>query len=236
MTWTVSVTNNSGRTVVAPNPAVNYAEKMQASIFVEALGCITLLDVGNQLSADYTWAVDITSGGQTQRWWYNGSGACALTINADDTFTLSGQDQTLTGPIGGPIGVGLDMPSSDAVYLMAFTNAGYQQRLVLTVDGGDRSFCFQGNGEPNVRIPDLYSQNIDVTFTPPATADGVVRAWASMENSSDGGTTWRESLYAPMSAHSVASYESCILLSDDAGGDGDFQDLVLYVHWWSPPG
>ncbi|HMN28264.1 MAG TPA: hypothetical protein PKE45_08925 [Caldilineaceae bacterium] len=236
MTWTVSVINNSARSLVAPSPGVNYVEKMQASIFVKTLGCITLLDVGAQPGGSHTWAVDITSGFQTQRWWYDGGGACVLTINADDTFTLTGQDQTLSGPIGGPIGVGLDMPSSDAVYLMAFSNAGYQQRLVLTVDGGDRSYCFQGSGEPNVRIPDRYTQNIDIAFTPPVTADGVVRAWVSMENSSDGGTTWRESLYAPLSAHSVASYESRILLSDDAGGDGDFQDLVLYVHWWSPPG
>lgn len=89
------------------------ATRGNAILEVGALGAIYFTDVGHQPDGPHYWAVDIQFGDTTKRWFYDGGGVLDVQVNADGTFVLSGQGQTITGSISsedtpfGPVGVGV---------------------------------------------------------------------------------------------------------------------------------
>jgi len=70
-----------------------------AILEVGSLGAIYFTDVGHQSGGPHYWAVDVQFGDTTQRWFYDGGGVLDAQVNADGTFVLSGQGQTIKGNI-----------------------------------------------------------------------------------------------------------------------------------------
>lgn len=148
MTWNVTVVNHSSNTVINETSANAYTEGCCAVIAVVNVGSIYLLDVGHVNGGPHYWAVRVTTGTTyNQLWWYDGAGACTVTINADGSFTLTGQGQTLTSPIGPPYLPVINLPGGRPIWVNAFTNAAYLQRLIVTVNKGSGIKQWSGTGE-----------------------------------------------------------------------------------------
>jgi hypothetical protein len=227
MTWTVSVINNSSNTVISRANSVSYVEGQAAIIAVVGVGSICMLDVGHQNGGPHYWAVRVTSGTDyNQLWWYDGNGACTLTINADNSFTLTGQGQTLTGQIGAPLLPVMNLPAGLPIYASAFVNAGYQQRLIITVAGGTNILQWSGTGEGNVSIAD------NAKFTVPGASGTTVQAVISIDFLPNGGGNWGHSAISTPSQCAVRRYNQTIFVSEDSI-DYDWNDMTALISWWS---
>ncbi|MDA8457177.1 fucose-binding lectin II [Acidovorax sp. GBBC 3334] len=228
MTWSVNVINNTGGPVISPANSTLYVQGTQAVIFVQRFGYITLLDIGHQNGGPHYWCVSVTTGGYTNRWWYDGQGACDLVLNPDGTFNLSGQGQTLHGVIGGGTDARFfDLPPSHRVYLTGVTNALWNQRVTLTVNGGGPSLQWVGAGEGN---RELAHQTID---TPPGPA-GQNNAAVIMEHANNGSGAWVMSNMSGVGKYGLLGYNLRMVVSED-GADQDYNDSGLACQWWMLP-
>jgi Fucose-binding lectin II (PA-IIL) len=229
MTWTVNVINNSPNVVVTQSSANRYVETELALVAVVNVGSIFLLDVGHQPSGPHYWAVRVTTGtGYNQLWWYDGDGACTLTINADNTFTLTGQGQTLpSAPIAPPYLPVIDLPTGTEITVNAFTNASYLQRLAIAVNNFTGVKQWSGTGEGNVPIA------TNSRFTTPGAPGGTVKAALSIDYSPDNGATWGHSNISPASRCAVHRFNQVIFASEDSL-DNDWNDMTVLLSWWSP--
>lgn len=77
-----------------------------AILEVGALGAIYFTDVGHQTGGPHYWAVDIQFGDTTQRWFYDGGGVLDVILEADGSFALTGQGQTIKGSLATPTRLG----------------------------------------------------------------------------------------------------------------------------------
>jgi hypothetical protein len=226
MTWSVSVQNNSGRAVIAPAVANQYTQGYQAIVTVDGLGGIQLLDVGHVAGGPHYWAVQVTTGKFSGMWYYDGGGLCTLTLNPDGTFRLEGQGQTLSGEIGGPSPLILPLPAGTRVYVNAFTNAGFLQRVTLTVNGGGIN-QWQGTGEGN---NELANAPVDT----PKDSSGWVTTSALVEFSNNGGASWNRSKVSPVGSFTIYGYNQRTIVSEDADDD-DYNDVAIIMSWWVAP-
>jgi len=227
MTWNVTVVNNSPSTVINGSAANAYTEGYCAVIAVVGVGSIYLLDVGHVGGGPHYWAVRVTTGTTyNQLWWYDGGGACTVTINADNSFTLTGQGQTLSAPIGPPYLPVINLPGGLPILVSAFTNAAYQQRLIVTVNNDTGIKQWSGAGEGNVALA------TNATFTAPGAAGTFVQATVSIDYSPDGGQTWGHSNISPPSQCAVRRYNQTIFVSEDAI-DNDWNDMTALISWWT---
>jgi hypothetical protein len=74
-----------------------------AIVEIGSLGAMYFTDVGHQSGGPHYWAVDVTFGDTTKRWFYDGGGVLDVNINADGSFVLSGQGQTIPGSVATPL-------------------------------------------------------------------------------------------------------------------------------------
>lgn len=225
MTWSVNTINNSGRTVIAPGAGNLYVEGQQAVVTVLGAGLVQMLDVGHQDGGPHYWAVQVSSGSYSQLWWYDGQGACTLTLNGDGSFTLTGQGQQFGAAVGGQMPITLQLPAGAAMYANAFTNAQYTQRITLTTSGGPIT-QWSGSGEGDSEIA-------DVRFNSPGSAGQVIIASVLMEYSA-GGNTWNRSNVSPVGTFSILSYNQRTIVSEDST-DFDWNDSALLLSWWTQP-
>jgi hypothetical protein len=70
-----------------------------AILEIGSLGAIYLTDVGHQGGGPHYWCVQIAWNANTANWYYDGGGALDVVVNADGSFALSGQGQTIAGNI-----------------------------------------------------------------------------------------------------------------------------------------
>lgn len=226
MTFAVTLVNNTGRTVVAPASGTQISGG-QFTAFVDGWGSVTLLDIGNMGSAPW-WGVRVTSAGQSQVWRYDGLGPCILTLNNNQTWTVTGWGSPLTGPIGWPVPKIFPVPANWRIYLNGFTNAWYKQRITMSINGGGPSFCWTGNGENNAELCDTATNT-------PAGSGGQVNVAISMEYSSNGGSSWAPSRTSPVGQYQLMGYVQRVVASEDST-DNDYNDSALAVQWWVKPG
>lgn len=226
MTWSVTVQNNSGRSIIAPAAANLYTQGYQAVVNVDGIGVVQLLDVGHMPGGPHYWAVLVTSGKYSGLWYYDGGGQCTLTLNQNGTFQLEGQGQTLSAEIAGPGPLTLPLPAGTRVYVNAFTNASYLQRVTLTVNGGGIT-QWQGTGEGNNEIANAY---IDI----PKDTSGWVNTAALLEFSTDSGTSWYRSQVSPVGSFSIYGYNQRTIVAEDADDD-DYNDSAIVLSWWAAP-
>lgn len=227
MTWNVTVVNNSSNSVIYPPSSNAYTEGTVAVINVVGVGSIFMLDVGHQGGGPHYWAVQVTTGtAYKQIWWYDGGGACTLTINADNSFTLTGQGQTLGSAIGGPYLPVINLPVGLPITINAFSNAAYLQRLAIVASNTGGIWQWAGTGENNSPIV----TNAQVTI--PGTPGGTVPATVSIDYSPDGGQSWGHSNISAPSQCAVRRFSEIVLVSEDAI-DNDWNDLTALVYWWT---
>lgn len=227
MTWSVNTVNNTSGIIVTPSASTLFSEGTRAVIFVENIGYITLLDIGHQVGGPHYWCVEISSGNYSNRWWYDGNGLCTLTINPDGTCTLTGQEQTLNGPIGGGAPRLFQLPATHRVYITGVTNAAWLQRVTMTVNGGGQSMQWIGTGEGNKELANVA---IDTPFG----TDGLVNAALTMEHSRNGGGSWELSAMSQVGNYSLLGYNLRMVVSED-GADQDYNDSGLSCQWWMLP-
>lgn len=220
MVWQVSIVNNSGSPVCGP--AASTVIGTSALIFTK-FGTILLQDIGHQAGGPHYWAVQISSGGFSQWWWYDGQGVCTLTINDNGTFSVSGQDQRFSAPINGPIGCIFNIPASKRIYITGVTNAAWQQRVTLTLNGMGPSMVWTGAGENNTELVNTY---IDTVADP----TGWVQAAVLMEHQQPG-QNWTPSNMSPVGTYQLMGYNFRMVVSED-GADRDYNDSGLSLQWW----
>lgn len=220
MVWQVNIVNNSGSPVLGP--AASTVIGTTALIFTK-FGTILLQDIGHQSGGPHYWAVQVTSGGFSQRWWYDGQGMCTLTINSDGAFSVSGQEQTFGAPIRGPIGCTFKIPASKRVYITGVTNAAWQQRVTLTLNGMGPSMAWTGAGENNSELVNTY---IDTAADP----TGWIDVGVLMEHEQPG-QNWTPSSMSPVGVYQLMGYNFRMVVSED-GADRDYNDSGLSLQWW----
>jgi hypothetical protein len=223
--WMLAVHNESGKAVVAPAPSVRFSQGQQACITVEGLGCILLLDLGPAPGAQC--GVQVTSGAHRQVLAYSGSTTLRVKLGTDNTFSVSadGSSQVLTGPISGAEVAMVALPASQKVYVSAFTNASYLQRVTLTVNGGTPQ-QWQGNGEGNQEIA-------HTSLIIPSDPSGWVNA-SVLTEFSPSGSPFQPSKMSPIGTFSVYGYNQRMIVSEDADDD-DYNDTALILSWWMAP-
>lgn len=221
MVWQVNIVNNSGSPV--SGPAESDVISTTALIFTK-FGTILLQDIGHQPDGPHYWAVQVTSGGYSQRWWYDGQGVCTLTINNDGTFSVSGQEQRFSGPIQGAAGCIFQIPASKRVYITGVTNAAWQQRVTLTVNGMGASRVWIGAGENNNELVNAYIDTI-------ANPTGWIEVGVLMEHDQPG-QNWAPSNMSPVGIYQLMGYNFRMVVSED-GADKDYNDSGLSLQWWN---
>jgi hypothetical protein len=106
-----TVINNSVETVmldfaVGANAATSggtlNATRGNAIMEIGALGAVYFTDVGQQAGGPHSWAVDVQVNNDTWRWFYDGTGALDVAVNADASFVLSGHGQQKQGRLVAP--------------------------------------------------------------------------------------------------------------------------------------
>lgn len=223
MNWQVQVNNQSGMPVVAPG--ANAVLNTSALIFTR-FGTISLVDIGHQVGGPHYWAIQVTSGKNfSQVFWYDGGGLVALAINADGSFSATGQGNNLVGKIGGPPGRTFQLPASRRVYITGVTNAALQQRVTLTLGGMGPSYVWTGAGEGN---HELMNQFVDTTSDP----SGQIQAGVLMEN--DQGGNWFPNNMSPLGAYQLMGFNVRFVVSED-GADQDYNDSAMQMQWWALP-
>ena len=116
------------------------------------------------------------------------------------------------------------LPPSTRVFVSAFTNAAYQQKVTVTPPGGGQPLVYQGAGENNHQIGQQFittaggSQNLAYSVT--------------IQNSADGGGTWQDSTLLP-GGTVIGSFNLQVVLSEDHV-DQDYNDAVVEFLWWRP--
>jgi hypothetical protein len=116
------------------------------------------------------------------------------------------------------------LPPSTNVFVSAFTNAAYLQKVTVTPPGGGQPIVWQGTGENNHQIGQQFiatpggSQNLAYSVT--------------AQYSSDGGGTWQDSTLLP-GATVIGSFNLQVVLSEDHV-DQDYNDAVVEFLWWRP--
>lgn len=222
---TLAVQNDSGKPVVAPAAAARFAPGQQAVVAVQGAGCLTLMNLG---AADGgPGRIQVTSGALKQVLPYSGGDLLSLRLGADNAFDLAVPGgQRLQGTVSGPAPAAVALPASQRVYVMAFTNAGYLQRVTLTANGGT-PLQFQGNGEGNQEIA-------NTSLVTPSDPSGWVNTIVLIEFAPDG-TSFQPSRYSPAGSFSVYGYNQRTVVSEDADDD-DYNDTAVIMTWWvSPP-
>jgi hypothetical protein len=73
------------------------ATRGDAILEIGSLGAIYFTDLGQQPGGAYPWAVQVLWGTNIQNWYYDGNAAIDVQVNADGSFTLSGEGQQITG-------------------------------------------------------------------------------------------------------------------------------------------
>ncbi len=222
MVWQVQIVNNSGGEIAAP--AQSTVISSTAVIFTK-FGTVTLQDIGHQPNGPHYWAVQVTSGSFSQTWWYDGQGLCTLTINGDSTFIAAGQGQTLHGKIGGPVGCMMQVPASKRVYVTGVTNAAWQQRVTLTVDGMGASSVWVGTGERNHELTNTFIDTV-------GHLSGWVEVGVLMEHQAPGQPWAPSSMKA--GNYTLLGYNFRMVVSED-GADQDYNDSGLSLQWWQLP-
>lgn len=121
--------------------------------------------------------------------------------------------------------VSILLPPSTQVFLAAFTNAAYIQRVTVTPPSGAGSpIVWQGSGEGNNPIGN------QMLTTPGGSAN--LTYSVAMDYSSDGGSTWQQSSMIPGGCV-VASMNVKVVVSEDHV-DQDYNDAVIQFMWWEP--
>jgi len=224
MSWSVTVLNNSSNTVIQPSSSIVYTQGFVAIVAVVGVGSIYLLDVGAQKGGPRNWGVLVSSGSYSATWYYDGEGACTLTINNDNTFSLTGQGQGLVSSIGPPYLPVINLPANLAISVNAFTNAMYSQRLVVTPNNYNGLLQWSGSGEGNAPIA------TNAPFTVPGNS-GVVQTLVSIDYSEDG-SNWGHSNISPPSQCAVRRFNQVIFVSEDSI-DNDWNDMTALFSWWT---
>lgn len=123
--------------------------------------------------------------------------------------------------------VSILLPPSTNVFVSAFTNAAYIQRVTITPPSGSGSaIVWDGSGEGNNQIGSTFittpggSQNLTYTVT--------------IQYSSDGGSTWGASSMIP-GGTVIGSMNLKVVLGEDHV-DQDYNDAVVEFLWWEPLG
>jgi hypothetical protein len=225
MTWSVVVINKTGGKSVFPCPKTLFKEGDRTIIFTEK-GHIELLDIGHQAEGPHNWCVQVTSGNSQQRWWYDGPGECTLILDAHGSFELTGQDQKLTGKISGGVANFFELPPAHRIYITAVTNAAWQQKAILTIDGGGTSMLWQGAGEDNRELADLAIET-------PYGKEQVLAA-VFIQYSKNGSGSWSNSMMSEVGTYSLLGFNTRTVVSED-GFDKDYNDCGFSCQWWSLP-
>lgn len=70
-----------------------------AILEIGSLGALYFTDMGHQEGGPHYWAVDVTYGDSTARWFYDGGGVLDVMVNPDGSFVLAGQGQQISGSL-----------------------------------------------------------------------------------------------------------------------------------------
>lgn len=68
-----------------------------AILEIGSLGAIYLTDLGQQPGGPYPWAVQVVWNTSMKNWYYDGYATLDVQVNPDGSFTLSGEDQQISG-------------------------------------------------------------------------------------------------------------------------------------------
>lgn len=71
-------------------------EGSQYIVYVENVGGVILEDVGHIAGGPHYWAVQVNNGGH---WYYDGEGHCSISIEGDGSFTIAGQNNSVSGDV-----------------------------------------------------------------------------------------------------------------------------------------
>ncbi|HEY0835246.1 MAG TPA: hypothetical protein VGE72_15180 [Azospirillum sp.] len=220
MSLTISFSNYTGKITVAPaSPATIVTG--QFTVYVDGMGWVTVAPLDSS-------TLTVSDGSQTQRSGYNGGTSYSLSIDINGNWWLADGAGTslLSGRLaGGPAGrlVPATVPGSGFIQARCVTNAGYTERVTVTVDGG-QTYCWKGTGEEDIL---LYDGAIAV----PGTAGNSANLWVLMEYSDESGNTWYPSKMPPVGAYSYLMWNQRLLLSEDYD-DNDYNDAALLLQWW----
>ena len=117
------------------------------------------------------------------------------------------------------------LPPSTNVFVTAFTNAGYLQKVTITPpSGAGNPTVWQGRGENNHQIGSMF------IMTPGGSQNFNYQVDA--QNSPNGGQSWNESVLMPGGCV-IATMNLKVLLSEDQA-DRDYNDAVVEFLWWEP--
>ena len=113
------------------------------------------------------------------------------------------------------------LPPSTPVYVTAFTNAAFLQRITVTPPSG-APIVWTGTGENNNQIGQTYINTPGGTST--------ISYQVNAENSSNNGASWNQSSLLPGGC-TVGTMNIKVVLSEDHV-DQDFNDSVVQFLWW----
>ena len=117
------------------------------------------------------------------------------------------------------------LPPSTRVFVAAFTNAAYMQRVSITPPAGaGQPIVWQGTGEDNHPIGN------QIVTTPAGSSNFTYSV--SADYSTDGGSSWQQSSMIPGGCV-VGSLNLKVVISEDHV-DQDYYDAVVQFMWWEP--
>ena len=121
--------------------------------------------------------------------------------------------------------VTLMLPPGRRIFVSAFTNAAYLQKVVITPPAGAGDpITWQGTGEDNNQIGQQF-------ITTPAGSQDLAYS-VGAQYSSDNGATWQDSSLLP-GGTTIGSMNLKVMLSEDHV-DQDFNDAVVQFLWCPP--